>query len=205
MPTATPAAASDAIEPTALGTRSCGNSSRMTPKESGRTPPPTPCRTRAAILTPMLGANAAIKDRTESAANETTNMRSLPTMSPMRPTIGVKIEAESRYAVSTHVTVLCVVCTSLCTVDKTGSSNEYSRAKLATPETSTANVILGRPVRGIKSLTGSCARLRAPSIGAIALLDRNRARRHRRFIDGTERVELALTSSAAQHSVGIFE
>ena len=68
----------------------------MIPKVSGSTPPPMPCTARATISTPMLGASAAISEPTVSAASAKTSIRSLPTLSPTRPMIGVKTEAESR-------------------------------------------------------------------------------------------------------------
>ncbi len=39
------------------------------------------------------------------ATNAITRSRSLPNMSPRRPMMGVKMAAESKYAVKTHVTV----------------------------------------------------------------------------------------------------
>ena len=68
----------------------------MIPKVSGSTPPPTPCSARAKISTPMLGASAATSEPTASVPSATTSIRSLPTLSPTRPMIGVNTEAESR-------------------------------------------------------------------------------------------------------------
>ena len=82
--------------PTAPATLSRGNSSRMIPKVPGSTPPPTPWMARAAISTPMVGARAASSEPMVRAPSATTSIRSLPTLSPMRPMIGVKTEAESR-------------------------------------------------------------------------------------------------------------
>ena len=68
----------------------------MIPNDSGSTPPPTPWMTRATIIGPMLVASAAIIEPTASATRATTSIRSLPTLSPTRPTIGVQTDAESR-------------------------------------------------------------------------------------------------------------
>ena len=58
----------------------------------------------------------------------TTSIRSLPTMSPTRPRMGVKIEADNRYTVSTHVTVPWDVCRSCWIVDSTGITSDCSSA-----------------------------------------------------------------------------
>ena len=81
---------------TAEVTRAAGNSSRMMPNESGKTAPPMPLDHPGEISTPMFGATAASRQPRASATREPTSIRSLPTMSPIRPRIGVKIDAESR-------------------------------------------------------------------------------------------------------------
>ncbi len=85
MPTPNPTAPRDAMKLTALATFASGNSSRMMPNDSGNTPPPMPWTTRAAIITPMVGASAATNEPMERAASENTSMRFLPTASPRRP------------------------------------------------------------------------------------------------------------------------
>lgn len=50
------------------------------------------------------------------------------------------IDADSRYAVRTHVTAACVVCSSCWTVVSTGITSDCSKANAATPRDSTANV-----------------------------------------------------------------
>ena len=82
----------------------------MIPNATGIIPPPAPWITRATIMTATDGASAAISEPTASATSVATKTRSLPIMSPVRPRIGVMIDADSRYAVRTHVTVSCVVC-----------------------------------------------------------------------------------------------
>ena len=84
------------IAPTAPATFSRGNSSRMIPNASGSTPPPTPWTTRATIITVRLVASAASRQPSASALSARTNIRFLPVMSPSRPRIGVKIDADSR-------------------------------------------------------------------------------------------------------------
>ena len=98
--------------PTTDGTRSDGNSSRMMPNDSGNTAPPTPCSTRAPISTAMFGASAASRQPTASAISAIRSVRSLPCMSPIRPSSGVATETDRSNAVNTQVTVLGVVCRS---------------------------------------------------------------------------------------------
>ena len=80
-----------------VGTFSRGNSSRMIPNESGKTPPPRPCSAaaddhrRRALLD-----SAHTTEPTANSASEIASSRSLPNMSPRRPKIGVAIEATSR-------------------------------------------------------------------------------------------------------------
>ena len=85
----------------------------MIPNATGTMPPPSPWITRATIMTPIDGATAASSEPTASATSVATKTRFLPVMSPTRPRIGVMIDAESRYAVSTHVAAPCVVCSSM--------------------------------------------------------------------------------------------
>ena len=84
------------VKPTAKPTRSSGNSSRMIPKLSGRTPPPTPWTARAKSRRPIEFDSPAMIEPAASIPSAKTSMRSLPTLSPIRPMMGVKIEAESR-------------------------------------------------------------------------------------------------------------
>ena len=57
-----------------------------------------------------------------------TSIRSLPTMSPTRPRMGVKIDADSRYTVSTQVTVPWEVWRSCWMVVSTGVTSDWSSA-----------------------------------------------------------------------------
>ena len=50
------------------------------------------------------------------------------------------IDADSRYAVSTHVTAFCVVCSSFATVVSTGITSDCSSAYAPMPTASIANV-----------------------------------------------------------------
>ena len=54
--------------------------------------------------------------------------RSLPYMSPSRPRIAVPTDAESRYAVSSQVMPVSVVCRSCCIVGSAGTTAELSIA-----------------------------------------------------------------------------
>src|SRR3984957_15523699 len=140
MPRLPPTAVSAARMPTAPATFSRGNSSRMIPNPSGSVPPPSPWIARATIITPRLGATAASTDPTARPASAATKTHFLPIMSPSRPRIGVMTEADSRYAVSTHVTALCEVCSSTCTVLSTGITSDCSSANAPMPIASTPNV-----------------------------------------------------------------
>ena len=77
-------------------TRSRGNSSRMIPNASGKIAPPMPCTTRPRIITWMFVATAATTEPAAKPARVITIIRSLPNMSPSRPTIGVATDALSR-------------------------------------------------------------------------------------------------------------
>jgi hypothetical protein len=61
-------------------------------------------------------------------------------MSPTRPRIGVKIDADSRYPVSTQVTVSCDVCRLRWMVGSAGRTSDCSSPNAATPLESTARV-----------------------------------------------------------------
>ena len=84
------------MTPMAPATRSAGNSSRMIPKERGNTAPPAPWMTRPTSITGSVVASALINDPTERATRTATMIRSLPSMSPTRPRIGVAMAALSR-------------------------------------------------------------------------------------------------------------
>ena len=84
------------MPPIAAGTRSRGNSSRMMPNDSGNTAPPSPCTTRAAIMTAIELVSAATSDPAVSATSTMMSIRSLPNMSPSRPSTGVATDALRR-------------------------------------------------------------------------------------------------------------
>ncbi len=95
----------------------------------------------------MLGASAASSEPTASANRQTTSIRVLPTTSPIRPSRGVAIEALSRYAVSTQVTVFWSVLNSRSIVVSTGTIRDCSSENDETETASTAKVTRRRPVR----------------------------------------------------------
>ena len=128
------------MTPTAPATRSRGNSSRMIPKDNGIRPPPTPWITRAMIITVIEVASAARIEPRASTTSTTTRTFSLPYMSPTRPRIGVQIEADSRYAVSTQVTVSCDVCSSVWSSGRTGETIDCSSENAVAPTASTRKV-----------------------------------------------------------------
>ena len=96
IPAPPPTAAMAATMPTPPATLAPGNSSRMMPKDRGSTAPPIPWMARARMSTPMEWATPASTDPRARASKVTTSIRSLPTMSPIRPRMGVEIEAERR-------------------------------------------------------------------------------------------------------------
>ena len=84
------------IRPIPAPTRSRGNSSRMIPKASGKIAPPAPWTARPAISISIELESAAISVPTASTSRTITSRRSLPNMSPRRPSTGVAIDAVSR-------------------------------------------------------------------------------------------------------------
>ena len=144
MPTPKPTAVSEASTLRAPFIFS-PNSSRMIPNDSGSTPPPAPCTTRATIIQPTLGASAAIREPIDSSTRQSTSIRVLPTTSPTRPSSGVQIEADSRYAVSTHVTVCWSVSSSAWMVVRTGTVSDWSSTNAHTDSASTEKVTVVPP------------------------------------------------------------
>ena len=96
IPAPPPTAAMAATTPTPVATLPGGNSSRMIPNDRGRTAPPIPWTTRATINKPIDWDRPAMAEPMARADRVTTSMRSLPTMSPTRPRMGVKIEADNK-------------------------------------------------------------------------------------------------------------
>jgi hypothetical protein len=94
------------ISPMPVATRSGGNSSRMIPKASGNTAAAMPWIARPAIRTSIECESAQTSEPSAKTESAITSMRSLPNMSPSRPTIGVETDAVSRKPVSTKVTVV---------------------------------------------------------------------------------------------------
>ncbi len=90
--------------PMPTGTRSGGNSSRMIANERGKSAPPAPDSARKAISDHRFHAKAAPMQPTRKIERLIRSMRSLPNWSPSLPRTGVVTAAETRNAVSTHVT-----------------------------------------------------------------------------------------------------
>ena len=76
-----------------VGISARGNSSRTIPNESGNTPPPMPCSTRPTIIRPRPSLSAQTTEPTANAPSEIARKRSLPNMSPSRPSTGVATDA----------------------------------------------------------------------------------------------------------------
>ena len=87
-----------------------------------------------------MGASAATSEPTARAPSANTSIRSLPILSPIRPMIGVKTDADSRYAVSSQVTVRWSVSSAAWMVGRTGLTIDWSSEKAETPAHSTAKV-----------------------------------------------------------------
>ena len=128
MPMPPPTAMTLESVPIADGTRRRSNSSRMMPKETGKTAPPSPWITRPAIITPMSGASADTRLPAAIAPRTTSRVFSLPIMSPTRPMIGVATEAESSQAMRTQETPAWLVCRACWTVGSTGLISDCSIA-----------------------------------------------------------------------------
>ena len=64
--------------------------------------PPTPCRARAAISQPMLGASAAAAEPSVKTARPTRNMRLRPNRSPSAAPVSSKTAKVSVYAFTVH-------------------------------------------------------------------------------------------------------
>ncbi len=79
-------------------------------------------------------------DPSASSPSAYTSTRSLPVASPRRPASGVKMDAETRYAVTTHVTVVGSVPSSSWMRGRTGIVSDWTSANDATPTQRTASV-----------------------------------------------------------------
>jgi len=94
------------------------------------------------MRTVTLVARPAITEPSDSATSVATIMCSLPRMSPTRPMTGVKIDADSKYAVTTQVTVFWLVCIVAWMVVSAGITRDCRSAYADTPRTSTPKVTL---------------------------------------------------------------
>ena len=106
--------------PMAGATRSRGNSSRMIPMASGKIAPPAPCTARPVMRTASDPPSAAISDPTPKMASEMSSQRSLPCMSPRRPSSGVATDDVSRKAVSSQVASAGLAWNSACSSGSAG-------------------------------------------------------------------------------------
>ncbi len=131
-----------------VGTRSRGNSSRMIPNDSGKTPPPRPCSPRPTIISPSELDSAATTEPTANSASEIASRRSLPNMSPRRPKIGVAIEATSRYAVTIQAIPLADAPSSRWRSPSAGMTVVCARTKPSVPMPRMSSVRVGSCSRG---------------------------------------------------------
>ncbi len=131
------------IVPMLVATFSRGNSSRMMPIASGRIAPPAPCTERPTMYTGSEWPNAAIRLPRPKTTRAKRSMRSLPYMSPKRPTIGVVIEEAIRKAVSSQVTFAAVVCRSRWICGSAGTIIVCASVYASAPSARTKRVRLG--------------------------------------------------------------
>ncbi|GMA96117.1 hypothetical protein GCM10025881_29410 [Pseudolysinimonas kribbensis] len=131
------------IPPIAEGTRRAGNASRSRPKASGNIAPPRPWITRAMSSTPSVGAVAAMREPSATAATVTRKVRRRPTRSPTRPSSGVATAAEMSHAVMAQVTPAVPVCRSAWMAGSTGTMSDWRVEKEATLRPRAANVRIG--------------------------------------------------------------
>jgi hypothetical protein len=127
-PSPPPTAVMAAMTPTPDATFLAGNSSRMMPNANGSTPPPMPWTARPITRTTIECARPDTMQPRPRAPSVATSIRSLPTMSPIRPMIGVAMDADRRYAVTTQVTASCEVWTLCWIVGSAGMTSDWSSA-----------------------------------------------------------------------------
>lgn len=126
---------------------SCGTSSRITERASGKIAVAEPWSTRPTISRVSEVVVAAITEPTTITASTASSVRFLPYWSPTRPSSGVKTAAESSAAVVTQLTPAAPVCSCFC-----------SRARIGTTWVcAMATTIAARPrarIRGAAALSG---------------------------------------------------
>ncbi len=89
---------------------------------------------------PRVGARAARKSPTTTALSTIRRARRFPIMSPVRPSNGVAMAADSSQAVMTQVTSVWVVCRSCWMVGSTGFKSDCRRENEAVAVARTAKV-----------------------------------------------------------------
>ncbi len=95
---------------------------------------------RPAIRTSIECESAQTSEPSAKTESAITSMRSLPNMSPSRPTIGVETDAVSRKPVSTKVTVVVDVPNSSWIAGSAGATIVCCRAKASAATSSTPRV-----------------------------------------------------------------
>ena len=132
-----------------LATWSRGNVSRMIPNASGNTPPATPCSTRPAISTSIVGASALITAPIEKMIMIAVSTRPLPYRSPSLPAIGVAIDALTRKPVSTQLTALGDASNSCASAGSAGTTSVCESAKAMPAPVSVRRTGVGRCCGGV--------------------------------------------------------
>ena len=140
MPSPAPTPRMDERNPMPPTTRSLGNSSRMMPKESGKTAPPAPWMIRPASMIGSVVARALTSVPTESRTRTATSTFSLPSMSPTRPRMGVQMAALRRYPVSSQATASAEACSECSNDGSAGMTSDCRRLYDMAASASTAKV-----------------------------------------------------------------
>lgn len=133
MPTPAPMPKIAEIRPMMGATFSRGSSSRIMPIDSGRIAPAAPWSTRPAISTARFVASAATSVPAARAASTPMRTLRLPAMSPSRPRMGVRTDADSRYAVTIQLTSLVEAFSSRPIVESAGETSDWSTANARPP------------------------------------------------------------------------
>ena len=144
MPVAAPTASSAEITPMPPATRLGCSSSRTMANASGMAAPARPCRIRAAINRPSVGATAARMVDAARFASDSSMTRLRPYMSPSRPTIGVAMDDDSRNPVTSQVVAVALASRSRWMVVSAGTMSDCWRANPSAIAERIERVIAGR-------------------------------------------------------------
>ena len=112
----------------------------MVRKVLDETAPPAPCTTRPISMIGSVVARPLITTPTERVISTTTIILSLPTMSPIRPRMGVAMAELNRYPVRSQLAPLVPVCRVCSSCGMAGMISDWRRLKARAAVASTTNV-----------------------------------------------------------------